>query len=589
MTTAHRTRVRITAAAALFSAAAGVCLLATLGPPPARGAQKSDPLPKSSDPLFPTNVDDVATGYAACGACHAQSRPINTKTNVFAKKFKSHEFVLLSEGGTWLTEDPHSAAHRVLTQDLGQQMSRILKYDVTKAPQCLTCHAIDKYPGLPITKDTDVTRRFNIAQDAKGKVTSEGVTCNACHGLRKAWQGEHYADEGGTIPWRTMTPEYKTVHGMRNLRDPVVKAELCASCHVGSPELNRVVTHDMYAAGHPPLPPFELGTFMDCEPQHWGYPINPELKFFTDEGFKAFTKKDTVPENWRWNLYRFHPEKEEVYIARQMTAGAVASLRAEMRLIAADAATVAKGEGGGTVDFARFDCYACHHDLKIPSARQARGYAGAPGRPPLKAWVAAFPTVVVEHAVSLQPLAGQTKDFTAKWDAVQKAALAQPFGKPKELAQSAAEMAGWCEAFLKKDQTVTSPLYTSKEADKLLTMMGEAATSKRWVGDPEAAMHLTWAYLTLRRHRANPTASPEELRKIAMADGQLEVLRKVVPTRVRMPRKDADGSFTYSTDSGDPMTVGQTLRQRLDLFNKFNPDDFTASFRAVSGGMRKKP
>jgi hypothetical protein len=343
----------------------------------------------------------------------------------------------------------------------------------------------------------------------------------------------------------------------------------------------------MYAAGHPPLPPFELGTFMDCQPQHWGYPTNPELKFFTDEGFKAYTKAEKAPDNWQWNLYRFHPANQEVYMARQLTAGAVAALHAEMRLIAADAEAVAKGEGG-TVDFARFDCYACHHDLKVPSARQARGYAGPPGRPPLKAWTAALPSVVVAHAASIQPLAGTTKDFGPKWEAVQRAALAQPFGRPKELSKTAGDMAAWCDAFLKDDQRAAAPLYTQAEAKKLLGMVAGAATSKQWVADPEAAMHLTWAYLTLRRHVNNPTANATDLLKSAMNDASLEPLRKVVPTRVRMPRKDKDGAYSYSNDAGDPITVGETLRERLDLFNRFNAKDFTSSFRGVTGGVSKK-
>ena len=138
----------------------------------------------------------------------------------------------------------------MLSGPLGQQMTKILKYDVTKAPQCLTCHSVDKYPGMALPKDVNVDDRFD---------TSFGVTCNACHGVRRQWQGDHYTDQANTIPWRTLTPAEKEEKGLRNLRDPVVKAKLCASCHVGDPDQHRVVTHDMYAAGHPPLPPFELG------------------------------------------------------------------------------------------------------------------------------------------------------------------------------------------------------------------------------------------------------------------------------------------------------------------------------------------
>ena len=556
MTTAHARRVRLMMVMMILAGGIGASLLTRDTSSVAFGAQKEAPADNKADPLCPRNKDDVATGYAACGACHAQTLPVNEKLNIFAKKFKSHQFVLLSEGGTWLTEDPHSAAFRVLSQPLGQQMSRILKYDVTKATQCLTCHSIDKYPCQPLPKDVDIAERFD---------TSQGVTCNACHGLRKAWQGEHFADQGGKIPWRTLTPAKKEEKGMRNLRDPVVKAELCASCHVGDPDQHRVVTHDMYAAGHPPLPPFELGTFMESQPQHWGYPINPRLKYFTQAGFVAYAGAAFAKDhpNWTWDLYRFFPADQEVYMARQMTAGAVASLHAEMKLIAADAEAVAKG-AEGAIDFARFDCYACHHDLKIPSARQARGYAGTPGRPPLKAWTAALPSVVVEHAAGLKPFADTTKGFHSKWEAVQTAALARPFGKPKELAQAAKEMAIWCEAFLKQDQASAAPIYTKAEAEKLLVLVGNSAVSKKWIGDPEAAMHLTWAYLTLRDQMGNKI-DPKELQALA----------KVLPLRVR--------AEPYSDKNGDPVTVGATLRQRLDLFNAFSPNDFSASFRDILG------
>ena len=58
---------------------------------------------------------------------------------------------------------------------------------------------------------------------------------------------------------------------MTDLWDPVRRAETCASCHVGNHDEGKVVTHAMYAAGHPPLPGFETATFGDLEPRHWQY------------------------------------------------------------------------------------------------------------------------------------------------------------------------------------------------------------------------------------------------------------------------------------------------------------------------------
>src|SRR5205814_37079 len=106
--------------------------------------------------------------------------------------------------------------------------------DVAKAAECLTCHAIDITPAAAL----------------KGKKfdTDDGITCNACHGIRSPWQTRHFA--GGRVsgkkgmPWRVLDPAAKELAGLRNLRDPVVAAQLCASCHVGSAADGRVVTHE---------------------------------------------------------------------------------------------------------------------------------------------------------------------------------------------------------------------------------------------------------------------------------------------------------------------------------------------------------
>ena len=58
-------------------------------------------------------------------------------------------------------------------------------------------------------------------------------------------------------------------YGMTDLWDPARRVEVCGSCHVGSRAENKVVTHLMYAAGHPPLPSFEVGAFCDMMPRHW--------------------------------------------------------------------------------------------------------------------------------------------------------------------------------------------------------------------------------------------------------------------------------------------------------------------------------
>ena len=210
------------------------------------------------------NVPGAIGRNTNCVNCHEQKTPAD---NAFARNYRSHEFVFLSEGLTWTNSDPHSKAYAVIVPDpktnpVAAKMQDLLakgdsNYKVTEDVRCLTCHATDLNPSSKEARKTDeFIREENL-----------GVSCNACHGVTAKWQTEHIdesvivkskmTDDAGKeiefshFKWRTETPAYKQAAGMRNLRDPNVKADLCASCHVGNPDENKVVTHEIYAAGHP--------------------------------------------------------------------------------------------------------------------------------------------------------------------------------------------------------------------------------------------------------------------------------------------------------------------------------------------------
>ncbi|HUR53343.1 MAG TPA: multiheme c-type cytochrome, partial [Gemmataceae bacterium] len=311
------------------------------------------PAAARQDAGFPKGVSAAIDN---CRACHSGADAIGARG--FVGRFKSNEFILLDETKTWDAHDPHSRAYDVLTSDLGKQMKENLGYAVENDTRCLTCHATDVKPDAKPKTPTDFHK-------------ADGVSCVACHGIQEAWQSRHWKEprDGDAIEWRTLSPKEKADAGMTDLRNPAVRGQLCASCHVGSAKEGKVVTHEMYAAGHPPLPPFELATFQKGQPPHWAHPTDTRLKFFHDDTQGMAIKKNA---NWRWELFRFHAG--EVSAARDVVSGAIASLLAEARQIQGDAEGHETPEWEG-VDFARFDCYACHHDLKVPSARQERGYA----------------------------------------------------------------------------------------------------------------------------------------------------------------------------------------------------------------------
>jgi hypothetical protein len=495
---------------------------------------------------------EIVTSIAGCQFCH--NGPDVGQAGTFVKNWKSHEFVLLNEAVTWTGKDIHSRALETLGGPLGQQMQRSLargdkNYTVARDVRCLACHSADKSPTKPLPE-----KKYEDFATA-----SEGINCTVCHGMHQRWQNDHYLtpdQKEQPMPWRSKPPAYKWERGMADLRNPVVKAMLCVSCHVGNAAEGKVVTHEMYAAGHPPLPPFELASYMEGEPKHWAYPTDERLKFFA-----------SVPEKARWQLFHFHAAKEESYLSRHYVVGAVAALRAEAELLFADAEAAAKGDG---LDFARFDCYACHHDLKYPSDRQNRGYDGPPGRPTLRAAAGIPAGVVAKHAETIKAggLDSKAAGFDAKWAGLKAAAVARPFGHPEKVRESAKAMMDWCDGFLTVQCECPTPLYPASEAKRLRAMITEAAVGPA-AADPEAAMCLGWGYLTL----ANEA-------KVALPDEKVKALTAVIPENVR--------SEPYTVKIPDPMTkmeISQPktaqFKPRMEKLNAFQADPFRAALKAL--------
>jgi hypothetical protein len=524
-----------------------------------RGQAPSSPAPTAAaKPVHfllhadPKTAGGASPSIAGCQQCHSGA---NTPGATEFNKYKSNEFILLNESIIWAQSDIHSQAYTNLTGKIGQQMQAVLGYDVAKDARCLVCHATDLTPLVSLSEKK--LSEFATAND--------GINCTMCHGLGRNWQLDHFStpvQAGEPMPWRAKPPTDKFAQGMSDLRNPATKAKLCVSCHVGNPAEGKIITHEMYAAGHPPLPPFELGHFMEHEPKHWGYPTNPKLQFFAE-----FAQKN--PDK-TWEIFRYHPVEKESYLARHVATGAIAALQAEMLTVAAEAKAAADPEGTTLVDYARFDCYACHHDLKYPSPRQQRGYSGPPGRPTLKAWVEALAGVIAEHAAGLdQPrLKSLAPEFTTKWQAVQKAAVARPFGAPKELAASASALADWCEQFLIAQTEIVVPVYPPSQAQRLQDMIIQAL-AERWSADPEAAMHLTWAYLTLRSEGKQP-----------LSDAQQQAFNAVIPTTVRHPDHYSDRTKTPPR----PKPIETYLKERLLKFAAFDDKKLRELLKSCQAG-----
>ncbi|MEY4393960.1 MAG: hypothetical protein RL595_1209 [Planctomycetota bacterium] len=379
---------------------------------------------------------------AKCGECHSLPRGNQLPSeDPSVKEQRAWDVVLMTEFSIWKSHDKHAQAYAVLAGPRGKRMGEILGQDVLKRETgCLSCHALGH-----LSEKTDNPKQFLL----------DGVSCGGCHGPSTKWLGDHAEPS----IWRKKTAEEKQQLGLRDLRDPEVRSTVCVSCHIGNAAEGKIVTHAMFAAGHPPLPPIEIATFSRNEPQHWRDPAQVPLF------------KNASPEVAK----NYHLADSEFFRTRLALVGALVSLRETARL-AADRADFESKKGQelwpellmgpdvpkdlsklgnlakdswSEIAMAHSDCYACHHDLKYPGFRQVRGYGlhlahrtpirVSPGRPVLRTW----PTALVQAALvasgqKIDELEKGLKDLMA-------ACNERPFGNPASVRTAGLKLAGECD------------------------------------------------------------------------------------------------------------------------------------------------
>jgi hypothetical protein len=533
-------------------------------------------------------------GVSTCQDCHIPS---------FKEGKIDIKLILQTEYRTWKTQDRHAQAYAVLEGPRGKQMAELLKSDVTDAPMCLSCHATS----------------FLSKRGGKGFKLAEGVSCDGCHGPAEYWLTDHVYDE----KWRTMSPHDKEQLGLFNVRDPIKRAELCLSCHVGSAAEGKVVTHSMYAAGHPPLPSFELATFSQNLPKHW-WDLK-DVPYFAQANEKI--KKQ----------YDF--ELSEFQHTRLVVAGSIVGLRRAMELLAnrADHAVIAEkpdarsswpppwlrphlrfdpntrwpelkiGEKFGlpfpkdddlktTVAerypefmMAQADCYACHHDLKRPGWRQKRAYPGKPGRPQFQPWPVALAKIAVRPA--------DQKELFSLLSQLHEVFAAQPFGEPSVVSSSAQKIVD----FLKKQSQEPSKLNREIAQGYLRTL---TALAEDDYPDYDSARQIAGAFQAIfwdawnkqHRHQAEVKSIFRDINDMLNVTLCSKVTAKSSQARYKMMEpyygQSMDAILKNSTDvekkNGEGFLKGLhkindgELKDALDCIANYDPVFFKKRLRELS-------
>src|ERR1700693_4014537 len=166
-------------------------------------APKAEAVPEPSERIpAPTRLVRWQ-GAVSCAAmaCHNGGGPKGSKG---------------SEYTTWLTEDPHHRAWSVLFDPRSGQIEKdFRKTGGDGAPNdkvCLSCHG---HPDAAA-----------LAADVPLPV-SDGVSCESCHGPAERWRTTHYLRG-----WNRKNDREKEDLGMQPTKNLVVRARVCAGCHV---------------------------------------------------------------------------------------------------------------------------------------------------------------------------------------------------------------------------------------------------------------------------------------------------------------------------------------------------------------------
>jgi len=469
-----------------------------------------------------------------CKSCHDQER-----SRDYSKSLLDRTICRMNEWQYYDQKDKHQIAFRTLQSPRSQAMVEQLGHRDRKATAvgaCVACHAV----GLP-----------EIVQ-LEPEALAEGVTCVACHGPYADWVRIHPESillvgraggnqaRAGRIDWTDLTRKDKERQfGMTDLWDPVRRAETCASCHVGHFAQGKVVTHAMYAAGHPPLPGFETATFGDEEPRHWQY------------------LREKTPER----LSRLKlPDPHNLEQTQLVAVSGLVVLREWMTLFA-DQASASKPNPveAPWPDFARFDCYACHHELQAKdgvSWRQVRSRNGHPGRPTAPEWPLILVQLGIQAANPRQAAMHETQ-FKQHLAEFHESMKVRPFGDPERVIPAARKTAAWADSLLKSLNQTT---FDAAQAHQMLEKLCEMARES--IPDYDSARQLAWAFRVIYRE-----STSKEKRDPVI----LHVLDDL----------EAALALNLSSAAGQ-VPIEKTLQDRLNRIADFDPGSFQAHFEMIA-------
>jgi len=266
--------------------------------------------------VLQAHAADNHIGVASCatGVCHGKLTAQSDKN------------VWLNEYRVWSAQDSHARAYQTLLSPASKRIAQNLGIvSAQTSERCLNCHA------------------DNVPQDRRGAKfqISDGIACEACHGGAARWIESHAEP--------TATHADNVAKGMVPTEQPLVRASLCISCHLGTED--RFATHEIMAAGHPRLT-FELGAFITNQPPHYTVDADYEQR-------------------------KGHIDEFNLWLAGQLVGA--------RQFVALLPGHWFRGSQAMYPEFAFYDCHGCHHPMDAAGWDRRVAAAGVnPGGPRLQ-------------------------------------------------------------------------------------------------------------------------------------------------------------------------------------------------------------
>ncbi len=510
-------------------------------------------------------------GVATCVACHNQSLQAGASSSLSALA-QNRELCALDEVKTFESKDKHIKAFELLKGELGQKMEKLLGYKVLEDKRCLACHS-----------NWHWKEGFE-----KPELFEFGVTCESCHGPASKWKDPH-----DKLDWRKVKPEDKEkTAGFIDVRNPIRRAKQCYSCHIGNVSEGKVVTHEMYAAGHPPLPSIEIETFVSEMPSHW--------RTMRERG--EFTNQK---EYFAANFPNQKDPQLDLPQTKSTLIGGVMALRESLNLFGEQA--VDKHEFSVWPELAVFDCAACHHDLRSKSWRRERGYGTSiPGRPQFYAWPTALVKVAVRHRAG-----DEDAKFNAQWDEfhsniekLRRVLDKQPFGAPEQIRAitHGADVKGGLVAWLDNlaDEIFKSPV---RETDAKRALKAVLALDAQDYPDFHSARQTLWTFRTIQSElqveypKFKPRAEGETLKSSQERAIQNLVLfrdweagPKTTSLRTTdewLAKYEFASKLRLKLPAGVDSVIATQLPDALDAAAEYDPDWFKAQLAKFAKELPK--